>query len=323
MAATRPRPAFSFGGAVELVVRDYRRALLSLPALGSGMALAAKDLLSPGPASSADKYSLEEHLQYLTDSGQLADDRPLLALGMRNSLVNLRCPVIAEGRIHAVTGEAPLASRRPYFGMGARAGRLSMGEALGTSPEDWTDADFFCAGIPVFDERFDDAALFDLMLTETADHSHLFDLPRGNHPRATEVTRDAWSGLHGAFTASLESDRSEAVTAMRRALYKLQPQPPRCANYLHAVLGIGGAGELCCVFANGLLEAVGRRAAALGAQRALCVENSGSVMPTFFPEGAAGPAIPLLRAPNFRPKGRALLVIELETSGFDSLEAMV
>ena len=271
---------FSFGARVELVVRDYRRALLSVPALTTEAPLGEKNLLAAGPASVADKCTLEEHLQHLLERGLLTPERPLLALGMRNTLVNLRCPAIIDGRLHAVDGEEPQRSRRPYFGIGARDGQLALGLALGDAPQDWSSADFFCAAVPVYDDRLDAPALLDAILTEASDHSHIFDLPRGNHPQATDETRAAWSRLHETFLANLYADRPQAVAAMRAAVQGLNPGLRRCVDYLHAVLGVGAAGELCCVFAHGRLESVGRMARQLGAERAVCVENSGSIMPT-------------------------------------------
>jgi hypothetical protein len=314
---------FAFGACVELVVRRYRRAALSIPALAGNAQLDEKDLLAQGPVSAENKYTLDEHLLGLRAAGRIASDRPLLAFGMRNSLVNLRAPVIYGGRAYAVESEEPSLSQRPYYGIGARDGRLSAGLALGDSTERWDAADFFCAGVPVLDPGLTDSALFDTMLVEAADHSHIFDLPRGNHPAATAETLAAWASLHQTFIDRLYADRAQAVAAMRRTLAALIPAPRRCADYLHAVLGVAETGEFCCVFAHGLLESVGRMAARLGAERAVCVENSGSIMPTYLPDGMNGERIPLLRAPNFRPKGRALLVIELETRGFDSLANVV
>jgi hypothetical protein len=43
-------------------------------------------------------------------------------------------------------------------------------------------------------------------------------------------------------------------------------------------------------------------------------------MPTFFKDGFRGEGLPLLRAPNFRPKGRVLLVLELDNASFDTLD---
>lgn len=313
--------ALGFGARVELAVRRYRRAILSLPGLERGAR--EKDLLARGPGSAEDKYTLDEHLEDLHASGALAPDQPLLAVGMRNSLVNLRAPVIRGGRVYGVDGEEPGLSRRPYYGIGARDGRLHLGQALGNASEDWRDADFFCAAVPVLDPDLSDADLLDTMLVEAADHSHLFDLPRGNHPLATDRTRADWAHLHRAFTEVRYAQRPQAIAAMRQALGALRPVPRRCSEYLHAVLGIGATGALCCLFAHGRLEDVGRAAGRLGAVRAVCVENSGSIMPTLLPEGLAGSRIPLLRAPNFRPRGRALLVIEIESGEFDTLAPMV
>jgi hypothetical protein len=310
---------FAFGVRMELAVRRYRRAALSIPALADEMRLEAKDLLMRGPVSAEHKYTLDEHLDWLCAAGAIAPDRPLLALGMRNSLVNLRAPVIREGRVYALAGEEPQLSRRPYYGIGARAGRLAMGLALGDSAQNWDSADFFCAAPPTLDPDLDESALLDTLLVECADHSHLFDLPRGNHPAATDRSRAAWARLHETFVANLYAQRTQAVAAMRRTLAELDPAPCRCSDYLHAVLGVGATGGLCCIYAHARLEDLGRMAARLGAERAVCVENSGSIMPTYLPEGVGGSRIPLLRAPNFRPKGRALLVVELETGAFDSL----
>ncbi len=315
--------SFSFGAHVELLVHRYRRAVLSLPVLDGAAPPAEKNLLARSPAPDEGKLTLDEHLNGLCAAGAIEPNRPLLALGMRNSLVNLRTPVLRGGRVYAVDGEEPQLSRRPYYGIGARNGRLCAGLALGDSPDDWGSADFFCAAYPVLDPDLDESSLLDTILVEAADHSHLFDLPRGNHPAATDDTRAVWASLHRTFVDNLYTDRAQALGAMRSAVAQLAQAPDRCSDYLHAVLGVGAAGELCCVFAHGFLEDLGRSAGRLGAERAVCVENSGSVMPTFLPEGLEGARIPLLRAPNFRPKGRALLVIELETSGFDSLTDIV
>lgn len=308
------RPAFTFGAIVELVVGDYRRAVLSLPAADAP--LAEKDLLAAGPVADTGKLTLDEHLAGLVARGELDPAQPLLALGLRNSLVNLRAPVIRGSAIQAVVGEHPRDSLRPYFGLGAVAGRLTCGQALGSTGADWVDADFFCAAPPVLDPTLDATGLWQSLLIEVADHSHLFDLPRGNHPAATADTRAAWSALHDAFVAVLHADRPAAITGMQQALARLPNAPARAEDYFHAVLGTDADGVLYCVFAHGPLEALGERAAALGAGRAVCVENSGSIMPTLLPEGVAGRRIPLVRAPNFRPRGRALLVLELPTAAY-------
>jgi hypothetical protein len=106
---------------------------------------------------------------------------------------------------------------------------------------------------------------------------------------------------------------------MGGALADIHPPLARSHDYLHAVLGVAEDGALVAVFAHGRLEEVGRLAARHGCRRAVCLENSGSIMPTYLPDGLAGERIPLLRAPNFRPRGRAALVLELPGAGFEVL----
>ena len=307
-------PCFLFGVHCELHVPDYAHAVLSVPALSQGVCLDEKDLLAQDSASTNGKATLDEHLAHLRRENMLRGDAPLLVLGLRNNLVNLRSPVIWRGRAHAVEGERPGDSLRPYYGIGIRDGRLTMGQALGGSAERWPD--FFCAGIPVLWDDVAGDALLDLILAEAADHSHVFDLPRGNHPDATPATRAAWARLHDAFRSSVHADLRTAVAAVQAAVTALDPPPRRCDNYLHAVLGAKDDGTLICIYASGRLEALGHAARNRGCRRAVCVENSGSIMPTFLPDGIEGERIPLLRAPNFRPHGRAVLVLELKTPAF-------
>jgi hypothetical protein len=290
--------------------------VLSLPALADGSRFQEKDLLAQGVASTNGKLTLDEHLTELRGRRAIPTDAPLLALGLRNNLVNLRAPVIWQGRAHAVEGERPEQSLRPYYGIGTRGGRLTLGQALGGRSETWPD--FFCAGVPVLWDDLDQEALLDLMLAEAGDHSHIFDLPRGTHPDATDATRAVWARLHDVFRATLHADRTTAVQRMRAAVAAESPLR-RCDDYLHAVLGVRDDGTLVCVFAHGRLETLGAIAKVRGCRRAVCVENSGSIMPTFLPSGMDGEQIPLLHAPNFRPRGRVLLFLQLETPTFGSL----
>jgi len=310
-------PSFFFGVQCELHVSRYVRAILSLPTLAGGGCFKEKDLLASGAARPDGKLTLDEHLAELRRSQTLPTDAAFLVLGLRNNLVNLRAPVIWQGRSYAVEGERAEESLRPYFGIGLRGGRLALGQAFGGSAEDWPD--FFCAGIPVLWDDLDEEALFDLMLIETGDHSHIFDLPRGNHPDASEETRSSWARLHNAFRATLHADGPTAVQQMRVAVAAARPPLHRCDDYLHAVLGMKDDGTLVCIFAHGRLEALGGIAKMRGCRRAICVENSGSIMPTFLPGGIDGEQIGLLRAPNFRPRGRALLLLQLETAAFGPL----
>jgi hypothetical protein len=311
------KTSLQWGVHCEFQIEGYKRAILSIPALSGGAQLSEKDLLSRREETTTGKATLAEHLALLSDQEIVQKATPLLILGVRNNLVNLRAPIVWKGRAYAVEGEHPQDSVRPYYGIGSRDGKLHIGQALGRSPEIWSD--FFIAGVPVLWDDVEDDDLLNLILVEAADHSHVFDLPRGNHPNATEATRKAWSTLHQAFNANIHSDLSTAVSAMRSALAAIDPPVLRCDNYLNAVVGLRDDGTVVCIYAHGGLETLGHRAKTLGCRRAVCVENSGSVMPTYLPTGIDGEWIPLLRAPNFRPHGRALLVLELNNNRFSSV----
>jgi hypothetical protein len=312
-AKLQPKPGFTFGVHCALEIASYSRAVLSVPAILASERLDEKELCAAVSAPRDGKRTLDGHLDFLRQQGAIREDVPLLVVGLRNNLVNLRAPVIVGGRFYGVEGETPAASRRPYYGIGSHNGKLVMGTALGT-PSAWPE--FFCAGIPVLWDGMAGDTLLDLMLIEAADHSHLFHLPRGNHPLADDNTRADWCRLHEAFGRCLYADASTAVSEMRAAAAAGR-QLVRTGEYLHAVLGVRADGTLVCICAHGRLEDVGALAAQHGCHRAICVENSGSVMPTYLPAGIDGERIPLLRAPNFRPYGRALLAIELTASTFE------
>lgn len=306
------RASFFIRSFFELVaVADW--AFLSTPDDGSYF---EKDLLSAGGTTSEFKATVEERLAGLCDRVDFARDRPLIALGMRNNLVNPRAMVCVGDSALAVVGETPERSRRPYYGIAFRRGRFTM-ELW--PPEDGKKVDFFCAGVPVLWDDMTPDELFGAILTEASDHSHVYELPRGKHPEATDATRELWKRLHEVFLDNLHAERAVAEVRMREALERSGPLPPRERSYLNSVVGVDAVGNLVNIVGNGQLEDLGRAAAARGCRRAVCVENSGSVSPTFFPEGSCGPGIPLLRAPNFRPKGRVYLFVCLSSPLFGTL----
>lgn len=306
------RHALWLQGTLRLRVDRCAAAAVSLPATDGP--LAEKDLLTRAPQT-AGRYSIEEHLDWLAERDALDLDAPLLVLGLRNCAVNLRCPVVLDGRVHAVEQERPTHSARPYAGLVPGGRGLRTIEALGPRPVP-DEAGFFAAGVPVLWPGLRGEALMDLMLTEAADHSHLFALPRGRHPEATDASRAAWSHLHDAFAATLHTDRGAAIAGMRAALASTPAPLTREEHYLHAAIGTDAEGRISYVAAHGRLEAIGAELAALGATHGLMVENSGSVMPTWLPDGRRGPVIPLLRAPNHRPRGRAVLVLQMPSASF-------
>ncbi len=313
-------PAFAMCNRFVLAVSRCRKAVLSIPALDEAPdRLENKDLLSAGPVSTAAKHTLAEHLERAAAEKSIDPDRPALVIGLRNSLVNPRAIVIQGGRMIAAEGERPDVSTRPYYGIAWNGDRFSAELVLPSDPRQQRPEVFF-SGIPVLWDSIRGEELFDQLLTEAADHSHVFDLPRGNHPLADGESQDAWSSLNKIFRAHLHADGERAARAMREAIRSARYPLRRCSTYLHSVLGVDGDGRLINVVAHGLLERVGRIAAEAGCHRAICVENSGSIMPTLLPRGLLGEPLPLLRAPNFRPKGRVLLLIELESKVYSTLE---
>jgi hypothetical protein len=319
---SQAQPSFLIRSCTEISVDRWRRAALSIPALDRRVALKEKDLLISGSAETDGKFTLEEHLQGALERGRISSRVPLLVLGLRNSLVNPRAVVETKESILAIEDEDPVRSRRPYYGLLYSDGRFEMVERSQFG-DLASGEDFFCSGIPVLWDDLGSEELFERILIEAADHSHVFDLPRGNHPLATDATRAAWRALHDAFLSTLHEETKVAAQAMRKALLNLPGGLRRCETYLHSILGVDRQGNLVNVVAHGRLEDLGRLAADRGCRRAVCVENSGSVMPTFLPEGWPGPTIPLMRAPNFRPRGRALLMIELTDESFGGLGPML
>lgn len=340
-------PSFAFGAHYEITVSRYRGAFLSIPAIGLGQSLQAKDLLTADEVSADGKYTAEQHLARLQAAGKLAPGRPLLVFGARNLCVNWRSPAVLDGKIYALEGEEPVHSQRPYYGIGLRGNRLTCDVLLGggSEPADW---DFFCAGVPVLWDGWEGGQLLDLMLCEASDHSHVFDLPRGKHPAATNATRQAWQDLQTVFIEHLYTPQADAARAMRTTVEGFEPPLRRCGDYFHSIMGVRDDGILICLSAQGQLEDLGQVMKRHGCRRAICLENSGSVMPTFFPQGikrqstrmallskwladfpglfalrtpkqpSEGDAIPLVRSPNFRPCGRAAIAVELENAKFIS-----
>ena len=301
-------------------VCSYEKVEFSAPALSRGETLKEKDLLAVGDVAANGKYTIEEHVAHLEAEKRIDPQRPLLVFGLRNNLVNLRAPVIWNDRVWATLGETPTLSSRSYYGIGKNSDRLVIEKALGKagSVADWPE--FYVAGVPVLWDGAvlaDPDRLFDLMISEAADQSHIFEIPRGNHPLATDESRAIWAELHRVFIRNTHTSRAEAAQEMRAAVATVVPPLRRVEYYLHSALGIDDKGEIVAVVAHGRLEKLGYYAATHGCRRAIVVENSGSVMPTFLPTGLGGRVIPLIRAPNFRPRGRAVLVFQLRDAEFD------
>ncbi len=79
---------------------------------------------------------------------------------------------------------------------------------------DASDYRWFISGVPVLWDKKDDEdpdasspddedTLFRRIVTEAADHSHVWRLPRGSHPEATATTRAQWKALQEIFIKTL------------------------------------------------------------------------------------------------------------------------
>ncbi|MBC8871322.1 MAG: hypothetical protein H8E44_18000 [Planctomycetes bacterium] len=167
------------------------------------------------------------------------------------------------------------------------------------------------SGTPVLWDG-DDNELYDRMITDAADPAHVWRLPRGNHPDASPITRASWNELHRVFVETLANNRDDAAARLKEAAKGLQRED----EYLHCVWGVGRPDELIIIIAHGRLEKLGRMAQELGAKRAICVENGGSIAFYYVPTNDQQEWSPLIRAPNLRPAGTAFAFFKLSDAHF-------
>jgi hypothetical protein len=211
----------------------------------------------------------------------------------------------------ATVTEEKLSSARPYHALRYAKGKYSIEEyRLGESLD---GIEWLVTGIPVLWDCPDND-LFERLVTEAADHSHVWELPRGNHPEATCTTRCQWKALHDEFVATLAADRGTAAAAILKKAQQFSLT--REKKYLHSVWGVTEDGALIVIIGHGKLEDLGKSAREIGAKRALCVENSGSCALYLVPEDPAQPWKLQVCGHNFRPAGTAFVFFELHDKHF-------
>jgi len=267
-----------------------------------------------------DRLTPDEHVANLVRDGRLVDEgQALLVLSARNVLSNLRCVGYVRGRTTVpigVVGER-FNSARPLHILAAHASgchAIEMWDVRQPVPD---GVDWFISGVPVLwgDESEED--IFRRLVPESADHSHVWHIPRGNHPLATPQTQSHWSALHEVFISALAASREEAFEELQG--YAQREGLRREDGMLHNVVGLDGEGNLLQIIAVGRLESLGRWLHRRGAVRALCLDNSGSSVVRYRPastSSAPAPFVQLAAAPNHRPLGTAYLVVELGKPGF-------
>lgn len=168
----------------------------------------------------------------------------------------------------------------------------------------------YLSGVPVLWDDEDEEQLFRRLVSEAADPAHIWHLPRGGHPEASQTSVQQWRELHELFTSSLTLDRDNATGTL--IAYAESRGLKREDEYLHNIPGVDDKSQLCQYIACGRLESLGRRIRRqFGVRRALCVDNGGSIELRFYPCGSGGFPVQLFAAPNFRPAGMAYLAIVL------------
>jgi len=245
-------------------------------------------------------------------------EQPLATISVRNVLANHRCIAFQEGndKPATVTGEK-FNSERPYHALAlTQSGKLEIKEIY-ANLVNLSDYKWFITGIPVLWDDENGDKLFERMLAEAADISHIYYLPRGKHPAATPDSEDIWDEMHQVFVEHLSSSRCQVAGELRKiaADYSLD----REKSYFHHLLGLDSKGRLCELADIGSLEELGiKMKQRFGVKRAICVDNGGSVAMHFYPNGPFKPCFRLSNL-HYRPLGTAFIAVELGSSVFGPL----
>ncbi|MBK8656844.1 MAG: hypothetical protein IPN20_23745 [Haliscomenobacter sp.] len=307
--------SFEIDQSLLLQVKAFNKIHLSVSSYNS---IEAKDLLSKGHAKYG-RLEPKEHLSKLEKERRLINtEQPLLLISCRNVLANPRCIGYLNrsnsGKLISVEEEIFNADR-PYFIFGESQNKLVLDELrIPDSHEVKAPYDWFISGVPVLWKGLNQNELFKNLVTEATDYSHVWKIPRGNHPEANDETRKNWDTLRHIFKKTIIRSREEAFLELVK--YAEEHHLQREENYFHNLIGVNESGHLIQYAAKGKLEDLGKNMRHYGVEKAIMVDNSGSVATFFYPKGVNGPSKQLIGTPNYRPSGTAFLVIELENSSF-------
>ncbi len=275
-----------------------------------------KKELASGQHTRSGRLSPKEHLNQLTREGiDLDHGQPLMVVSTRNVMSNLRCiAYLAEKPGYAQVSEEVIPSR-PYHILGLdRSGKLSIG-SFDTHSEDPSQFSWFLSGVPVLWGDGSEEELFQRIVTEASDHSHIWRIHRGNHPFATDESRKIWEELQSIFVRTLGDPRESAYEDLVSLAEKKNLE--REDLYLHNILGVDRDGtRLYQLIGIGRLEELGQRIHRMGATHAICVDNGGSPVVLNYSKGYGHEPIQEFAAPNHRPMGTAYLVIQLKGTSF-------
>ncbi|MBM3241346.1 hypothetical protein FJZ31_34125 [Candidatus Poribacteria bacterium] len=211
--------SFRYRGTYQLVVNSD--CIVKTNVLCPEQFQEAKELLGK-EHTKVGRYEPKKHLQYLLANNSLANpSNPMLVCGIRNVMSNHRCIVYTATNVspdlpppYAVAGEEHHRSQRPYYIMAEDiTGKLALKEYL-PSEEPLEKFRWLFSGVPVLWDDHSSEEIFRMILTEAADHSHIYYLPRGNHPEATDQTRNAWKQMHDVFIETLYAPLDVAFKAL-------------------------------------------------------------------------------------------------------------
>jgi len=311
-----------------LLIKELCDVALSLSLSKS---LPAKEVTKPGSTPSYGRIEAHQHLARLIANGRIKQDQPVLLVSVRNVLSNLRAIGYSEvlGKPLTVEGEV-FTENRPYHILGWDAAGHFMIREFTPGQDSFDGLTGYLSGVPVLWDEEDEQQLFCRLVSEAADHAHVWHLPRGRHPKATETSLRQWRDLHEVFIAGLNENRERAASEL--ISYAEAHGLKRENGYLHNILGVDDKGHLCQYIGIGCLEGLGQQLRQqFGARRALCVDNGGSVEVRLYPRGLSvlevqrglsGFAVQLFAAPDFRPRGTAYLAIALPDTSFALLPAV-
>ncbi len=314
--------SFSYRSICQLLInsKSVVKAHVSCP----NLSLKAKELLGMEHTKEG-RYTPEDHLKYLKQDNALVDSsNPIIICGIRNVMANHRCIIYKSGNLipdrtppYAVDNERPHHSKRPYYTLFEDfTGKLVMDEYLPAG--NLEHFNWLFSGVPVLWDNLSREEIYKRILAESSDHSHVYFLPRGNHPGKTDDTIEAWKELHDTFSKHLYSPLDQAFSSIQTIEERRRLK--REHNYFHCIIGIDSNSNISFLVKHGLLEDLGEvMRDEFSAKRAICIGNSGSVTLQFCPKGVSGPVIPLIAAPNYRHPGTAFLFIELKDGSFDVL----
>jgi len=313
--------SFKYNSKFEQIISGINKVHLSL---NQYTPVSKKDLVGNKHTKESRKTPFE-HLEQLAKQKKITDlNSPLMILSTRNVLANLRCIAYLKDytkRPIAVFEEDDVIFKsRPYYVFGEKEGKLTIDT---WDPLKWDNEtnpfSWFISAVPVLWDDIDSDLLFQKIVAESADHSHVWYLPRGSHPDATDSSRKNWQDLQDIFLNNLTSSEESAFKKLNE--YASEKNLIREENYFHNIIGLDSENNICQYISKGKLEDLGQNIKKLGAKRALCVDNSGSVTVQFLKKGIAGAltgeSIQLIAAPNQRNRGTTYLVIELKDSKFN------